>query len=140
MMNINEFREYCLAKPETTEELPFDDNTLVFKVMGKMFALTSLKSWEEGDHSVNLKCDPQKSEMLRSEYPDDVFPGYHMNKKHWNTVNIDQTALSENYIRTLSKKLGLSIIQILLLPAHGKTKANISTKDSAFSAKAEESS
>lgn len=101
MMNIDEFREYCLAKPETTEELPFDDNTLVFKVMGKMYALTSLKSWEEGDHSVNLKCDPQKSEMLRNEYPDDVFPGYHMNKKHWNTVNIDQTALSEKYIRYL---------------------------------------
>lgn len=100
-MNIDEFREYCLAKPETTEELPFDDNTLVFKVMGKMFALTSLNSWEEGDHSVNLKCDPQKSEMLRNEYPDDVFPGYHMNKMHWNTVNIDQTALSENYIRYL---------------------------------------
>ena len=100
-MKIDEFREYCIAKPETTEELPFDENTLVFKVMGKMFALTSLRSWEEGDHSVNLKCDPKKSEMLRNKYPDDVQPGYHMNKKHWNTVNIDQTALSEKYVRYL---------------------------------------
>ena len=100
-MTIDEFREYCIAKPETTEELPFDENTLVFKVMGKMFALTSLRSWEEGDHSVNLKCDPKKSEMLRNKYPDDVQPGYHMNKKHWNTVNIDQTALSEKYVRYL---------------------------------------
>jgi predicted DNA-binding protein (MmcQ/YjbR family) len=100
-MNIDEFREYCLAKPETTEEFPFDNNTLAFKVMGKMFALTSLASWEKGDHSINLKCDPQKAEVLREQYPDDVFPGYHMNKKHWNTVNIDQTALSEKYIRYL---------------------------------------
>jgi len=100
-MNIDEFRDYCLAKPETTEEFPFDNDTLVFKVMGKMFALTSLASWEKGDHSVNLKCDPEKSEMLREQYPDDVFPGYHMNKKHWNTVNIDQTVLSEKYIRYL---------------------------------------
>ena len=100
-MNIDEFREYCLAKPETTEEFPFDNNTLVFKVMGKMFALTSLASWEKGDHSINLKCDPQKAEVLREQYPDDVFPGYHMNKKHWNTVNIDQSALNEKYIRYL---------------------------------------
>lgn len=100
-MNIDEFREYCLAKPETTEEFPFDNETLVFKVMGKMFALTSLVSWENGDHSINLKCDPQKADVLREQYPDDVFPGYHMNKKHWNTVNIDQTALSEKYIRYL---------------------------------------
>lgn len=100
-MRIDEFRDHCIAKPETTEEFPFDENTLVFKVMGKMFALTSLKSWEEGDHSVNLKCDPKKSEMLRDKYPDDVQPGYHMNKKHWNTVNIYQTALSEKYVRYL---------------------------------------
>jgi len=100
-MNIDELRDYCLAKPETSEEFPFDKNTLVFKVMGKMFALTSLNSWEQGDRSINLKCDPQKAEMLREHYPDDVFPGYHMNKKHWNTVNIYQTALSEQYIRYL---------------------------------------
>ena len=100
-MNIDEFREYCLAKPETTEEFPFDNSTLAFKVMGKMFALTSLSSWEKGDHSINLKCDPHKAEVLREQYPDDVFPGYHMNKKHWNTVNIDQSALSEKYIRYL---------------------------------------
>ncbi len=100
-MKIDDFREYCIAKPKTTEELPFDNNTLVFKVMGKMFASTSLKSWEEGDHSVNLKCDPKKSEMLRNKYPDDVQPGYHMNKKHWNTVNIDLTELSEKYVRYL---------------------------------------
>ena len=100
-MNIEELRDYCLSKPEATEDFPFDDHTLVFKVKGKLFALTSLKKWEAGDHSVNLKCDPDKAIEYRENYPDAVFPGYHMSKKHWNTVNIYQTALSEKYIRYL---------------------------------------
>lgn len=83
-MNIEIFRDYCLAKPGVTEGLPFDETTLVFKVMGKMFALTNL----EGDFTVNLKCDPGKAIRLREEYPA-IKPGYHMNKKHWNTIEID---------------------------------------------------
>ena len=84
-MNIEEFREYCLAKKGVTEELPFDEITLVYKVLGKMFALTNT----EKDFSINLKCDPEKANELREEYPDSVLPGYHMNKKHWNTIMMD---------------------------------------------------
>ena len=83
-MNIEQLREYCLAKKGATEEFPFDETTLVFKVMGKMFALTDL----EEDFSINLKCDPEKAIELRAKYPT-VLPGYHMNKKHWNTIIID---------------------------------------------------
>jgi predicted DNA-binding protein (MmcQ/YjbR family) len=83
-MNIEELREYCLSKKGATEHFPFDETTLVFKVMGKMFALTDL----EGPLSLNLKCDPEKAIDLREKYPS-VQPGYHMNKKHWNSVSID---------------------------------------------------
>lgn len=81
-MNIEEFRDFCLSFNEVTEEFPFDNNTLVFKVMGKMFALCDVEEFE----SINLKCDPTKALQLREEYPGIVIPGYHMNKKHWNTV------------------------------------------------------
>ncbi len=80
-MYIDEFREYCLAKKEVTEELPFDENTLVFKVAGKIFAITDIDKFE----SINLKCHPEKAEDLRARY-NAVQPGYHMNKKHWNTI------------------------------------------------------
>ncbi|HMT30146.1 MAG TPA: MmcQ/YjbR family DNA-binding protein [Bacteroidia bacterium] len=83
-MNIEHLREYCLSKKGTTEAFPFDEDTLVFKVMGKMFCLTSLS---EPD-SINLKCDPEKAIELREQYPC-VQPGFHMNKKMWNTVIID---------------------------------------------------
>lgn len=81
-MNIEELRDYCLSKPKVTEEFPFDQVTLVFKVGGKMFALTSLEKFPP---SVNLKCDPDYALELREEY-EAVKPGFHMNKKHWNTV------------------------------------------------------
>ncbi|PZD79602.1 MmcQ/YjbR family DNA-binding protein [Mesonia sp. K7] len=93
-MNIEELRAYCLQKKETSEAFPFDEDTLVFKVCGKMFALTSLKKWEAGDPSVNLKCDPERAVELREQYPDDIFPGYHMSKVHWNTVNFENASLS----------------------------------------------
>jgi len=83
-LNIEAFRSYCLSKKGVTEEFPFDADTLVFKVMGKMFALTDLDSFE----SVNLKCDPEKAVQLREEFSS-VLPGYHMNKKYWNTVFMD---------------------------------------------------
>lgn len=83
-MNIESLREYCIKKAGVTESFPFDDETLVFKVKGKIFALVNL----EGDLSVNLKCDPSRALELRERYPS-VTPGYHMNKKHWNTVMID---------------------------------------------------
>jgi len=85
-MNIEAFREYCLSKPGVSEHFPFDQETLVFKVGGKMFALTSVESF----HSVNLKCDPEKAVELREQY-DGIIPGYHMSKKHWNSVMTDNS-------------------------------------------------
>ena len=80
-MDLDLLREYCLSKAGTTEELPFGPDTLVFKVMGKMFALTDVDRFT----SINLKCEPEKAIELREQYPG-VKAGYHMNKKHWNTV------------------------------------------------------
>lgn len=84
-MNIEELRDFCLSLPGTEETMPFDDVTLVFKVMGKMFALASLNAQPL---RVNLKCDPDRALELREQYSS-VIPGYHMSKKHWNTVIID---------------------------------------------------
>ncbi len=84
MIHLEELRQYCLSKPYTTEELPFDDVTLVYKVMGKMFALAASDDWGH----INLKCDPDEAVERRAEY-ESVQPGYHMNKKHWLTVPLD---------------------------------------------------
>jgi len=84
-MDAVEFREYCLTKPKATEGTPFGETVLVFKVAGKMFALMSL---DEIPPTANLKCDPDLALELRDRY-EQVRPGYHMNKKHWNTVEIE---------------------------------------------------
>src|SRR3989454_6812304 len=84
-MNTVEFRDYCLMKPKATEGTPFGETVLVFKVAGKMFALMSL---DEVPATANLKCDPDLALELRDRY-EQVRPGYHMNKKHWNTVEIE---------------------------------------------------
>lgn len=97
MMNIESFREYCLRKKAVTESFPFDEHTLVFKVANKMFALTSLSSL---DFRINLKCDPERAMDLRDAYPDTIIPGYHMNKKLWNTVIIDGS-ISQNLFQEL---------------------------------------
>jgi predicted DNA-binding protein (MmcQ/YjbR family) len=83
-MNIETLREYCISKPDVNEGFPFGEDTLVFKVKGKIFALANL----DDDLSVNLKCDPLFAIELREKYSS-VSPGYHMNKKHWNTVLLD---------------------------------------------------
>jgi predicted DNA-binding protein (MmcQ/YjbR family) len=83
-LNIESFRSHCLSKKGVTEEFPFGENTLVYKVMGKMFALTDLELFD----SINLKCDPESSVQLREQYAS-VLPGYHMNKRHWITVLMD---------------------------------------------------
>lgn len=80
-MNIEEFRDFCLSLPGATEELPFGPDTLVFKVGGKIFALTSLQTFA----SFNVKCNPERAVELREQY-DYVLPGFHQNKKHWNTI------------------------------------------------------
>jgi predicted DNA-binding protein (MmcQ/YjbR family) len=83
-MDLEEFREYCLRKPNAGESTPFGEDVLVFKVGGKIFALASL---DDIPPRVNLKCDPERALDLRDRY-EDVRPGYHMNKKHWNTVEL----------------------------------------------------
>lgn len=80
-MNIEDYRDFCLSLPGTTEETPFGPDTLVFKVGGKIFALTDLQTFA----SFNVKCDPERAAELRERY-DYVRPGFHMNKKHWNTI------------------------------------------------------
>jgi predicted DNA-binding protein (MmcQ/YjbR family) len=87
-MNLETFYEYCLSKKGVTEHFPFDKDTLVFKVGGKMFALSSLNQWEKGEPSVNLKCNPDYAQELRAQYSD-VKPAFHMSKTHWNTVVIN---------------------------------------------------
>ena len=84
-MDLAAFREYCLSKADVTEGTPFGPDTLVFKVGGKMFALASL---DEIPTTANLKCDPDLALELRDRY-EQVQPGYHMNKKHWNTIDIE---------------------------------------------------
>lgn len=86
-MDIEFFREYCLSKPHVIEDFPFDEKVLVFKVAGKIFTLTDIEDFTE----FNVKCDPEKAQELREKYTA-VKPGYHMNKKHWNTISIFEDA------------------------------------------------
>ena len=84
-MNVEEFREYCIAKKGVSEELPFGPDTLVYKVVGKIFALTGL---DNEVFTVNLKCNPDRAIELREEF-NYILPGFHMSKIHWNTVNAE---------------------------------------------------
>lgn len=117
-MNIEAFRDFCLLKKGVTEAFPFDENTLVFKVMGKLFALTDVAEFQ----SVNLKCDPAKAIELR-EYYHAVQPGYHMSKIHWNTVAINEDAtdvlifewINDSYnlvVKGLTKKLQAALQEL----------------------------
>lgn len=108
-MDIESFRDYCLAKKGVEESFPFDDVTLVFKVMGKMFALTGLDSDE---FTVNLKCEPGWAEELREEYPEDVRPGYHMNKQHWNTVHFEGSLDNALLLRLINHSYDLIVASL----------------------------
>ena len=103
-MHIEEFRDYCLSKKGVTESFPFDEQTLVFKVMGKVFALAGL---DEPDYYVNLKCDPEKAIELREKYTG-VKPGYHMSKKHCNTVYNDGSVTDELYYQWIDDSYELA--------------------------------
>ena len=81
-MSLDHFREYCLSLKGITEQIPFDENILVFKIMRKMFALCNMMTFEY----CNLKCDPEKAIMLREKFTE-VTPAWHMNKKHWNSIS-----------------------------------------------------
>jgi len=89
-MNIETLREYCLSKPGAEETLPFGPDNLVYKAGGKIFLITGL---DQEPLSFNVKCDPEKAIELREEYSC-VKPGYHMNKKHWNTILVDGSVSS----------------------------------------------
>jgi predicted DNA-binding protein (MmcQ/YjbR family) len=119
-MNLETYYDYCLSKKGVTEHFPFDEETLVFKVGGKMFALSSLNQWEKGQPSVNLKCNPDYSEELRAQY-DDIKPGWHMSKIHWNTIEINREVpdslikelidLSYDLVfKSLTKKVQLEVL------------------------------
>lgn len=94
-MNIEEFRDYCLSKNATTESFPFDEVTLVFKVRGKMFALCAIDNFD----FVNLKCDPERALELRAEF-NAIKPGWHMSKKHWNSVYVNQD-VTDDFLKEL---------------------------------------
>ena len=96
-MHADEIREYCLSKPDAMESFPFGEDTLVFKTGGKIFLLLAL---DEVPVRFNVKCDPEEAILLREEYPEQVLPGYHMNKKHWNTV-----VMGEGLSNTMVKKM-----------------------------------
>ncbi len=97
-MDLETYRLFCLSLKSTTEGTPFGDSALVFKVEGKMFALAELNAFK----SINIKCDPEKAIELREYYPA-VTPGYHMNKKHWNTVAMDGT-IPDDLIKTWTRE------------------------------------
>ncbi len=99
-MNIEDYRNYCMAKKAVTEHFPFDQDTLVFKVLGKMFALASLERWENGEAFINLKCDPEYAQELREQY-ESIQPGYHMHKQQWNSVYIHTGELPVQLIQEL---------------------------------------
>jgi predicted DNA-binding protein (MmcQ/YjbR family) len=103
-MNIESFRDYCLAKPGVTEGFPFDSKTLVFKVMGKMFALTSVDLFQ----SINLKCDPGYAVELRETFQG-VKPGYHMSKTHWNTVSTELDVPEKSLIEFIDQSYELVV-------------------------------
>lgn len=106
-MDIESYRSYCLSKRGVTEEFPFDTETLVFKVMGKMFALTDVTNFS----SINLKCDPEEATMLRENY-EAVQPGYHMNKKHWNTVLMDGSLPDKVLLSWIDKSYNLVVLSL----------------------------
>ena len=108
-MNIETFREYCLTKVNVAESFPFGDDTLVFKVGNKIFALVSLTAIPM---QFNVKCAPEEAISLREEFPDAILPGYHMNKKHWNTVipgtlknNLVKKMIDDSYSLVSKKKM-----------------------------------
>ncbi len=105
-MNIEEFRDYCLAKKGVTESFPFDEQTLVFKVMGKMFALSGL---EHQPAKANLKCDPERSVELRSVYDGLINPGYHMSKLHWNTIELEKNLPHELVLNLIDHSYDLVV-------------------------------
>jgi len=106
-MDLETFRNYCLGLKGVTEEMPFGDTVLVYKVEGKMFALTGIDLFS----SINLKCDPEEAIELRERYPA-VQPGYHMNKQHWNTILVDYSIPDQLLLEWTRKSYELVIAKL----------------------------
>lgn len=107
-MNIQQLYEFCLSKKAVTEHFPFDEDTLVFKVGGKMFCLASLKDWESGSSAINVKCDPNYATELREKY-ESVTPGYHSNKKYWNTIFVNKEIEDKKIIHFITHSYELVV-------------------------------
>jgi predicted DNA-binding protein (MmcQ/YjbR family) len=103
-MNIEELREYVLQKPSVTEGFPFGDSVIVFKTNNKVFLLVPL---DTGQLQFNVKCNPEYAIELREEYPESVLPGYHMNKKHWNTIIADRRLTKKQLLQFIDDSYNL---------------------------------
>jgi predicted DNA-binding protein (MmcQ/YjbR family) len=106
-MDVESFRRYCLKKKGVTEEFPFGEDTLVYKVMGKMFALTDVNTFS----SINLKAEPEVCIELREKY-ESVEPGYHMNKKHWITVLMDTSIPDKLVLQWIDNSYNLVVASL----------------------------
>ena len=104
-MNLEELRDYCLSLPHVTEDMPFGEDILVFRICNCIFVLTSLESVPL---RVSLKCDPERAIELREEFPNKIVAGYHLNKKHWNTVLLESLPLT-----LIKEMIQLSYDQVL---------------------------
>jgi len=103
-MNIEILRDYVIEKPFVSEGFPFGDTVIVFKVNDKVFLLVPL---DTNPLQFNVKCDPEKAIELREEYPDTILPGYHMNKKHWNTIIVDGTLSKKQLLEMVDESYRL---------------------------------
>ena len=118
-MNIEEYRSFCLSLKEAEEGMPFDENTLVFTIKGKMFSLTNIETFEQ----INVKCIPEEAIILREQF-DAVIPGYYMNKKHWNSIKMDGTIPDKQIKEWINNSYNLVIAT---LPK--KTRKELKDKD-----------
>lgn len=110
-MNIQQLYEFCHSKKGVTEHFPFDEDTLVFKVGGKMFCLASLKKFEEGEPFLNLKCNPERAIELREKY-ESIKPGYHMSKIHWNSVYLNKELPNKMIIELINDSYELVFMSL----------------------------
>ncbi len=130
-MDVKQVREYLLSKPETEEDYPFGPDVIVLKIKGKMFALLSAEGGKNPDQrpQMNLKCDPLEAVQLRDVF-DDVVPGYHMNKKHWNTLYLSQAdKLSDVPVGEVERQIDNSYALVL----QGMTKAQRRSLETSYS-------
>lgn len=107
-MDIESIRQYCLSKKATTEGFPFDDNTLVFKVAGKIYLATNLNAVPL---RITLKCDPEKAIDLRERY-ESIIPGYHSNKKHWNTMILNGEVSKDIVIKLIDHSYKMVVVKL----------------------------